>query len=119
MDAVGAVGGAGRHLVQEHPLVLPLLDAHGVGRERRQPLFQRTKLMEMRGKQRAALVDVVQMLECRPGDREAVEGRGAAPDLVQDHQAFSCRLIEDRRRFDHLDHEGRPPARQIVGRADA
>ena len=87
MDAVGAVGGARRHLVQEHDLVLPFLDAHGVGRERRQPLLERAQLVEVRGEQRAAAVDVVQMLERRPGDREAIERRRAAADLVEDHEA--------------------------------
>ena len=119
MDAVGAVGGARRHLVQEHDIALPFLDPHGMGRERRQPRGQRRQLVIMRGEQRAAAVDLVQMLDRRPGDREPVEGRGAAADLVEDDQRARARLVEDRRRLDHLDHEGRAAAREIVGRADA
>ena len=73
----------------------------------------------MRGEQRARTVLLVQMFDRRPGDGEAVEGRGAAADLVENDEAPLRRLIEDRRRLHHLDHEGRAPARQIVGGADA
>ena len=61
----------------------------------------------------------MQVLDAGPGDREAVEGRRAAADLVEDDQRTRGRLIEDRRRLDHLDHEGRTAAREIVRRADA
>ncbi len=47
---------------------------------------QRGQLVEMGGEQRAATIDVVQMLDRRPGDRQPVEGGGAAPDLIQDDQ---------------------------------
>ena len=119
MDAVGAVGGARRHLVQEHHVALPFLDAHGGVEQPRQLGRQRGELVVMRGKQRAAAVLLVQMLDRRPGDRQAVEGRGAAPDLVEDDERALARLVEDRRGLDHLDHEGRAAAREIVGRADA
>ena len=59
------------------------------------------------------------MLDHGPGDRQAVEGRRAPPDLIQDHQRPVRRLIEDAGRLDHLDHERRASPRQIVGRADA
>ena len=62
---------------------------------------------------------LVQMLDRRPGDRQAVEGRGAAPDLVEDDQRAFAGLIEDRGGLHHLDHEGRASAGEIVGRADA
>ena len=77
---------------------------------------ERGQLVVVRREQRAAAVDLVQMLERRPGDRQAVEGRGAAADLVEDHKAARPGLVQDRRGLDHLDHEGRAAARQIVGR---
>ena len=80
---------------------------------------ERGQLVVMRGEQRAAAIVLVQMLDRRPGDRQPVEGRGAAADLVEDDQRAFAGLIEDRRGLDHLDHEGRAPARQIVGGADA
>ena len=68
----------------------------------------------MRGKQRAASVGFVQMLHRRPSNRQPVIGRGAAPDLVQNNQGPIIGLIQNRRRFDHFNHKGRPPPRQIV-----
>ena len=61
----------------------------------------------------------VQVLDAGLGDREAVEGRRAAADLVEDDERARRRLIEDRRRLDHLDHEGRAAAGEVVGGADA
>ena len=119
MDAVGTIGGTRRHLMQEHDFVLPFLDPHGVRRQCGQAFLECAQFVEVGGKQRPAFVDVVQMFQRRPGDREAVEGGGAAADLVENHQAVRCRLVEDGRGLDHLDHEGRSPARQIVGGADA
>ena len=72
----------------------------------------------MRGKQRPAAVDVVQMLQRGPGNRQPVIGGRAAPDFVQNDQRPVIGLVQDRRRFDHFDHEGRPPPRQIIRRAD-
>ena len=59
------------------------------------------------------------MLDAGEGDGQAVEGRGAAADFVENDQRALARLIEDRRRLDHFDHEGRAPAREVVGGADA
>ena len=59
------------------------------------------------------------MLDRGPGDRQAVEGRGAAADFVEDDQRAFAGLVEDDGGLDHLDHEGGAAAREIVGRADA
>ena len=80
---------------------------------------ERGQLVVMGREQRAAAVDLVQMLDRGPGDRQPVEGRGAAADLVEDHQRLRAGLVQDRRGLDHLDHEGRAAARQVVGGADA
>ena len=69
--------------------------------------------------QRAAAVGVVQVLDRGACNRQAVERRGAAPDLVEDDQRAFARLIENRGGLDHFHHEGRAPAREIVGCADA
>ena len=61
----------------------------------------------------------MQIFERRPGDRQPVEGRGAAADLVEHDEGPLGRLIEDRGGLDHLDHEGRAAAGEIVGGADA
>ena len=120
MDAIGAVGRAaaplhaGRRCSSFHSLTRMVTQATGV-----QPLGQRRHLVIMRGEQRARFVSSAKMLGRRPGDGEPVEGRGAAPDLVEDDQAPFGRLIEDGGGLHHLDHEGGAAARQIVCRADA
>ena len=58
------------------------------------------------------------MLDRRPGDRKAVEGRRAAP-ISSRRPASVRRPVENGGGFHHLDHEGRASARQIVGGADA
>ena len=86
--------------------------------EPRQAFGERRQLVIVGGEEGAAPVDLVEMLDRRPGDGEAVEGRGAAADLVEDDQRPRAGLVEDRRGLDHLDHEGRAAAGEIVGRAD-
>ena len=62
---------------------------------------------------------VVERLDHGPGQGQPVEGRRAAPHLVQDHQRARRRLAQDARHLGHLDHEGGLAARQVVGRPDA
>ena len=118
MDAVGAVRRSGRHLVQEDHLSLPFLDPHAVARQGRQLLGEVGQLVIMGREERPAAVHLVQVLDAGPGDRQAVEGGGAPADLVEDHQGALARLVEDDGRLDHLDHEGRASAREIIGGAD-
>ena len=106
------------HLVQEDHLALPFLDRHRGIRNPGQLARQSRHLVIMGGKQRPTPVHVVQMLQRRPGNRQPVIGRRPPPDLIQDHQRPVIRLIEDRRRFHHLDHEGRPAPCQIIRRPD-
>ncbi len=68
--------------------------------------------------QREGAVLLVQVVGDRAGQREAVEGRGAAADLVHQHQRLLGRAMDDCRRLGHLDHEGRLRVGQVVGGAD-
>src|SRR3954463_14398885 len=68
--------------------------------------------------QGGAAEPVVEVLGDRPGERDAVEGRGAAADLVEHHQRAAGGVVEDRRRLGHLDHEGREVAAELVAGAD-
>ena len=111
MDAVALGRGAGDDAVEEdHVLVLlgdldrQVADAWPVGGEI-------GEFVVVGGEQTAAADAVVQMLGDRPRQRHAIEGRGAAPDLIEDDQAAPRRVIEDRRSLGHLDHEGREVAR--------
>ena len=71
------------------------------------------------GEERERPVALQELPRDGPGEGESVEGRSAAPDLVHQHQAPFGRVVEDIGRFGHLDHEGRAPAREVVGRTDA
>ena len=75
--------------------------------------------MIMRGKQRPCPVHVVQMFQRGPSDGETIISGRPAANFIKDDQGAVIRLVQDRGGFDHLDHEGRAPARQIVRRADA
>src|SRR3546814_13085935 len=77
------------------------------------------QLVIMRREQAAAAIVLMDRLDHRPGDREAVVGRGAAPNLVEDDERPRRGLGEDRGGLDHLDHYGRAAARELVRRPDA
>ena len=72
----------------------------------------------MGGEKRARLDFVVQKFRHAPGDREPVEGRGAAADFVEDDEAALGGVVHDIGGLVHLDHEGRLAAREVVVRAD-
>ncbi len=55
----------------------------------------------------------------RPGERQTVEGAGAAAHLVHEHETLGRGVVENVRRLGHFEHEGRASARQIVRGADA
>ena len=61
----------------------------------------------------------VQVLGDRPRDGHPVVGGGAAPDLVEEHEAPLGGPMDDRRGLAHLDHEGGLAARQVVRGAHA
>ena len=105
--------------MEEHHVALPFLDPHGGVVDAFELRGERGHFVEMGGEQSSATVALVQVLDGRPGDRQAVEGRGAAAYFIEDDEGVLAGLIEDRRGLDHLDHEGRVPAGKIVGRADA
>ena len=88
LNAVGAVGRARQHFVQEHDVALPFLDPHGGVEQSRQLGRERGEFMIMRGEQRAAAIGLMQVLDRRPRDRKPVEGRGARP--------ISSRITSDR-----------------------
>ncbi len=71
----------------------------------------------MRGEKRAATHRVVQIFGHAPGDGKAVEGRRAPADLIENHEAFFRRVVENIGRLVHLDHESALALRQVVARA--
>ncbi len=101
--------------MQKDDVAFPFLDRDGGVFNAGQLVGQSGQFVVVGRKQRAAPVAVVQMFEGGPGDGQAIIGRRTAPDFIEDHQRVFVGLIQDRRRFDHLDHKGRPPPGQIVG----
>src|SRR5262245_47375644 len=63
LDAVGAVGRARHHLVQEHHVAVPFLHAHGGVEQPFERGGKRRQLVKMRRKQPAAAIDLMQVLE--------------------------------------------------------
>ena len=86
-DAVAAVGGAVGDFVEQDEVALPFARADVVQRQAVEPPGEPRQLMIMGREQGPAFDLVVHRLDHRPGDREPVVGRGAAPDLVEDDEA--------------------------------
>ena len=105
--------------MHENDLALPFPHGHGGVAQPRKLFGKCRQLVVMGREQRAAAVGLVQVFDRGPGDGQAVIGRRATPDFVEDHKRPVIRLVQDRGGFHHLDHEGRPPARKVVGGADA
>ena len=60
---------------------------------------------------------LVQILHDGPCNGDAVVGRGAATQLVEEHQRARCDIVQDVGGLGHLDHECRFAQRDIVGGA--
>ena len=120
MDAVGAVGRAGRDFVQEDDGVVPFAHAHRHAGERRQAAPPAPSSRD--NASRTARGDLFFSCRCSTAAQAmARPSKVAVPRPISSRMTRlrSRRLVEDRRRLHHLDHEGRTAAREIVGRADA
>ena len=119
LETVAAVRGAVRGRVQEYDAVRMLDRVEVQVRAAVDFRRQRGQLEVVRREEREAAVLLGQLVRDRPREREPVERRRAAPDLVDQHEALRRRAMQDRGRFRHLDHERRSAAGEIVGGADA
>ena len=119
LNAIGTVGCALHHFMQEDDIAIPFGHTHGEIHQARQSFRQLRELVEMGCKQSARAIAVVQMFNRRPGDGQAIECRRAATDLVENDKRMLGRLVENGRRLDHFNHEGGASARQIVSRTNA
>ena len=119
LQAIALVGGAVLHGVQKHDAVAVLhrVEVHvGAGGEL---VWQCGQFKVVRGEQRVGAELSGECVYAGPGECQAVEGAGAAPDLVHQHQACARGVVQDGGGLGHFHHEGRAPAREIVGAADA
>ncbi|MNP98267.1 hypothetical protein D3C85_108810 [compost metagenome] len=60
-----------------------------------------------------------QALGRRPCQGQTVEGAGAAPDFVHQHQTALGGVVQDVGGFAHLDHEGRTATGQVIAGTDS
>ena len=128
MDPIALVGPARNNPVQEYDLVIPLLDRHVPIANARQRPLQLDQLVVVGRKQGARTIAIVQLLDDRPSQAQAIVGARAATDLVEDHQRSLGGGIEDPGRLDHLDHErtltlgqfvaGSDPRKELIGNPD-
>ena len=88
LDAETALGWAGDDAAEEDDIVVPLLHRHGVVAQARQVFFQLGQLLVVGGEEGARPVFGVgvEMFDDGPSDGQAVVGRGAAADLVEDDE---------------------------------
>ena len=88
VDPIRTVGAAGHHFVQENHVPLLFQNVHAGILDARQGALQFSQFVEMRGKEGLGLKTrmVVQVLQHRAGNGQAVVGTGAASNLVENHQ---------------------------------
>src|SRR5690606_10086785 len=80
---------------------------------------ERGQLEVVRGEQRVAAVAGCEVARARLGQGQSIVGRGAAADLVHQHQRLLGGVVQDVAGLGHLDHEGRLALGQVVAGADA
>ena len=104
--------------MQEDQVLLPFARLEAGICRARQFGGERGEFVIVRGENGAAAGLFVQVLDSGPGDGKTVPGGRAAADFIEDDETFGGRLVQDRGGFDHLDHEGGAPAREIIRGAD-
>lgn len=119
VQTVALIRGTGLHAVQEYELAAVLgrveVDVRATGQ-----VVGQARELEVVGREERQRVEFAADVAGRgPGERQPVERARAAPDLVHQHEARACRIVQDPGRFGHFDHERRVSARQVVGRPDA
>ena len=119
LDAVALVGGAGDDFAEEDDVVVPFADCDVAISHTGAGAGEVGQFVVVGGEEGAAGGDVMKMLGHAPSDGEAVEGRGAPADFVEDDEAAVGRVVENGGGFVHFDHEGGLSAREVVGRANA
>ena len=77
------------------------------------------ELKIMGGEQRECADACREVARRRRGEREPIEGAGAAADLVHQHQTARRRVVQDVGGLRHLDHERRAAPGKIISRTDA
>ena len=83
-------------------------------------VFQIIKFVIMSRKERLCPIAVfMYVLHDRAGDGHSVVGGSASSDLVEKHEGTRRNVVEDHRGLEHLHHEGRLSAGNVVRSTDA
>ena len=116
MDTEGVLAATGHELAQEDNLVADLLDAHIVVAYGGELALHLVELMIVGGKERAgaSLGILVEVLDDGPGYADAVVGRGATPQFVEEHQRALGDIVEYVGSLGHFDHKSGLAERNIV-----
>ncbi len=93
LDAIALVGAAGEDFSQEDDLVVPLADGNIEVLNAAAGAFEVGELVVVGGKEGAAADFVMEVFRDTPGDGQAVECGGAAPDFVENHEAAAVALL--------------------------
>ena len=110
LNAVALVRAAGHDFAQENDLLVPF-PHRDVEVDHSLPIHcQLGQLVIMGREERAGLDFVVQKFRHAPRNRQAIERRGPAPNLIKNDEAALGRIVYDVRSLVHLNHESRLPA---------
>ncbi len=119
LNAVRVIGETRCYLVKKDHLVPVLAHFHFVILDAGKQIRKLVQLVIMRCKQRPCAHAFVQVLRERPGDADAVERAGAAPNLIQQNQTPFRRSVDNVRRLVHLDEKRTFARRNVVACANA
>ena len=121
VDTEGVGTATGHELAKEDDLLVDFFHRHVVVVDAREGFFHLVELVIVRGEEgaRMAFGVFVEKLDDGPGDGDAVVSRGAAAQLVEEHEAAIGETVHDGGGFAHLDHEGGLAHRDVVAGADA
>ena len=107
---------AARQFAEKNNAVIYFAHRDIVVLDARETLFHVVQLVIVGGKEGASVHfrPFVKMLHNAPRDGDAVVGRGAASQFVEEYQTALRDVVHDVRRLAHFDHEGTFAHRDIV-----
>ena len=117
MDTKAVLRAALLELAQEDDFAVDLLHRDVVVLNAGKIFLHLVQLVVVGGEERArpaGLRVLVQVFNDGPGYRDAVVGRRAAAQLVEEHQRAAADVVQDVRGLSHLDHERRFAQGDIV-----
>ena len=120
MDTEAVFRSAAHQFAQEDDLAVHFAHGDIVIADALEGLLHLVELVIMGSEERFGMAFILMdILDNRPCDGDAVIGTGTSSEFVKEHETAFGEVIEDRRRFVHLDHEGGLTHGDIIRCADA